>query len=161
MSAAMGTTAIALGNFDAMSGGEGTGEPFVIVLYPEGFDGDTYAEIHAVDARYFGAHVAIKIDSVEVSKIPEELLPTMPSIMFVSVEGEEPSEFVPDKSYLEAAVAMISGQMVYLKQTHGDGVAILPCIALHNAGAILFAAPIASGMNQIYMWSAEGTFIGT
>ena len=161
MSAAMGTTAIAIGNLDGLTGGEGTGEPFAIVLYPDGYSDDEYAEIHAVDDRYYGAHVAIKIESVEVSKIPEELLPTMPSVMFVNVEGEEPSEFVPDKSYLEAAVAMMSGQMVYLRCTRSDGIVILPCIALNSAGGILFAAPISTGMNQIYMWSPDGVFVGT
>ena len=164
VSAATGTTTILVGNFDVLSGVGDSGEPFVILMYPEGYEGN-YAQIMCLNPSHLGAHIVLKIESVEVSKIPEELMPTMPGIVFVDVVGvvsNRISGWTTDASFMDAFEALTTGSMVFLRVTDPDDpnvMVIIPCGGVDgNAGMIRFVYPAGTTNNYIYGWSADGSF---
>jgi len=159
MSAALGIPTIALGNVGAMTGGEDSGEPFAIALFPEG-NGENYAQIVCLNPDHYGAHIVLKIESVEVSKIPGEFLPPMASVMFVNVTGESVSEFVADKAFADVYLAAMTGEtMVFLRWKPAESlVAHIPLLFLLS-NSMQFAGADTTSSNFVIQWNGEdGTF---
>lgn len=155
LSAGTGTPTVAIGNFDKLSGAGDTGEPFVIMLYPEG-DGEIYCEIYPLnpdDEQIPGSMFSFSVGMVETSKIPGYLLPEMPKgDMFVTVGvGSE-----PDIDFMSAIVAASTGQMVYMRIVTDAETAIIPLVSISHDGVLYFRGTNAIGETTVFAWTPDG-----
>lgn len=162
---AMGVDAVALGNFGGVTGGENTGEPFVIILSPDMALG-VYAAIAVLDGS---AEITVSVHAIGETKLPAKYYPVeLVPVMFVHIMGEIGNVidgWTANKTFADVAAAVKKGYMIFFKITNVSegttGVAIMPLISMSvegDVGYMQFSYQVGSRQAYIYAFKHDNTF---
>ena len=155
---------VAAGNLGPVTGGDDTGEPFMIMFTPEG----------SLAAMGFSAVIIIFDGSTEVTlsvicyketKLPAKYFPEgyAPVMLVGIISDGEVGNWKAVKTFEEVHAAINSGCMVFFTLSTALGFIMLPMIAtdidtVKNMAYIVFGTNTSSTTNAAYIWWADGTF---